>query len=167
MPKRKSKGNAKRSVSQSQEPDSRSSMRNLLVRWAAISVILTLMLSLLVAAISLSPASAAPTWQAESATPCAPIDSDGDAITNDLDPDIDGDGVVNGLDDDIDGDKILNGADTDPAATNCGKNAAPPVILPEPKSANPAADTTWIAISIVALLGLGYLVLRRMRAAKK
>jgi LPXTG-motif cell wall-anchored protein len=100
-------------------------------------------------------------------TPCAQIDSDGDAITNDLDSDIDGDEIVNGLDDDIDGDKILNGADGDPAATNCGKNAPPPVILPEPENSSTSSDSSWIAIVGVALLGFAYLVLRRVRSSKK
>lgn len=164
MPKKKSKGKAKRSQLEAEQLDTRSTLRARMVRWAAISVILALMLSLLVAAISVSPASAAPV---KTETPCAQIDSDGDAITNDLDSDIDGDEIVNGLDDDIDGDKILNGADGDPAATNCGKNAPPPVISPEVEENVSNTDTTWIAIVGVALLGFGYLVLRRVRASKK
>lgn len=167
MPKKKSK--AKRAVLEAEQLDTRTTLRARMVRWAAISVILALLLSLLVAAISVSPSSAASatTITSETSTDCAPIDSDGDAITNDVDPDIDGDEIVNGLDDDIDGDKILNGEDSDPAATNCGKNAPPPVIQPEPEENVTNADTTWIAIVGVALLGIGYLVLRRVRASKK
>jgi len=142
-----------------------------MVRWAAISVILALMLSLLVAAISVSPASAStPTPQ----TACALLDTDGDSITNDVDSDIDGDGTVNGLDDDIDGDKILNVKDTDPASTNCYDTGVVPImpavptdVSPDSKSTSAANDTTWIAIVGVALLGVGYLVLRRVRASKK
>jgi len=164
VPKKKSKGKAKRAAVEAEQLDTRSTLRTRMVRWAAISVILALMLSMLVAAISVSPSSASPL---KVETPCAQIDSDGDAITNDVDSDIDGDGTVNGLDDDIDGDKILNGEDGDPAATNCGKSAPPPVILPEPENSSTSSDSSWIAIAGVALLGIGYLVLRRVRASKK
>jgi LPXTG-motif cell wall-anchored protein len=164
VPKKKSKGKAKRAAVEAEPIDKRSTLRTRMVRWAAISVILALMLSLLVAAISVSPSSASPL---KVETPCAQIDSDGDAITNDIDSDIDGDGTINGLDDDIDGDKILNGEDGDPAATNCGKNAPPPVILPEPENLSTSTNYSWIAIAGVALLGFGYLVLRRVRASKK
>jgi hypothetical protein len=161
VPKKKSKRKSSRVLNEDQLFDARSSMRTRLVKWASISIILALVLSLLAAAVSVSPSSAA--------TPaaCEQIDTDGDAITNDVDSDIDGDGTVNGLDDDIDGDKILNVSDGDPAATNCGKNAPPPMRLPEPEQNGANAETTWIAITGVALLGIGYLVLRRVRASKK
>lgn len=169
MPKKKSK--AKRAVLETEQISSRTTLRARMVRWAAISVILALLLSLLVAAISVSPSSAAtPTPQAA----CALLDTDGDAITNDIDPDIDGDDVVNGLDEDIDGDEIMNSMDTDPASTICNDTGVLPIMpavpldnLPESKDAEMSAYTTWIAIIGVALLGIGYLVLRRVRASKK
>ena len=169
MPKKKSK--AKRAALEAEQLDTRPTLRARLVRWAAISVILALMLSLLVAAISVSPSSAAtPTPQAA----CAQIDTDGDAITNDIDPDIDGDDVVNGLDKDIDGDEIVNSMDTDPASTNCYDTGVLPIMpavpiyeLPESEDSEMSSATTWIAIVGVALLGIGYLVLRRVRATKK
>ena len=169
MPKKKSK--AKRAVLETEQISLRTTLRARLVRWAAISVILALMLSLLVAAISVSPSSAAtPTPQAA----CALRDTDGDAITNDIDPDIDGDDVVNGLDEDIDGDEIMNSMDTDPASTICNDTGVLPIMpavpldnLPESKDAEMTAGTAWIAIVGVALLGIGYLVLRRVRASKK
>ena len=168
MPKKKSK--AKRAVLEAEPVSSSSNLRARMVRWAAISVILALLLSLLVAAISVSPSSAAsPTPQAA----CALFDTDGDAITNDIDPDIDGDGVVNGLDEDIDGDEIVNSMDTDPASTICNDTGVLPIMpavpineLPESEDAKMSSDTTWIAIIVVALLGLGYLVLRRARSTK-
>jgi LPXTG-motif cell wall-anchored protein len=167
VPKKKAK--AKRAVLETEQLDTRTTLRARMVRWAAISVILALLLSLLVAAISVSPSSAAtPTPQAA----CPLFDTDGDAITNDIDPDIDGDDVVNGLDEDIDGDEIMNSMDTDPASTICNDTGVLPIMpavpldnLPEENGVN--ADTTWIAIVGVALLGIGYLVLRRVRASKK
>jgi LPXTG-motif cell wall-anchored protein len=45
--------------------------------------------------------------------------------------------------------------------------AVPIYELPESKDAEMSADTTWIAIIGVALLGIGYLVLRRVRSTKK
>ncbi len=50
-----------------------------------------------------------------------PVDTDGDGIENNLDPDIDGDGIVNGEDPDIDGDGIANGEDADPTGTTGAK----------------------------------------------
>ncbi|MFM6921122.1 MAG: hypothetical protein ACKOXZ_00010, partial [Polynucleobacter victoriensis] len=57
---------------------------------------------------------------------CAPIDTDQDGITNNVDIDIDGDGIVNGNDPDIDGDGIANKQDADPAATNCEASTTVP-----------------------------------------
>ena len=156
MPKKKSK--AKRAVLEAQQLDTRTTLRARMVRWAAISVILALLLSLLVAAISVSPSSAAtPTPQAA----CALLDTDGDAITNDIDPD-------------IDGDEIMNSMDTDPASTICNDTGVLPIMpavpldnLPESKDAEMSADTTWIAIIGVALLGIGYLMFRRVCASNK
>lgn len=169
MPKKKSK--AKRAALEAEQLDTRPTLRARMVRWAAISVILALMLSLLVAAISVSPSSAAtPTPQAA----CPLFDTDGDAITNDIDPDIDGDDVVNGLDEDIDGDEIVNSMDTDPASTNCYDTGVLPIMpavpldkLPDSEDSEVSSATTWIAIIGVALLGIGYLVLRRVRSTKK
>ena len=144
------------------------------VRWIAIGIILALASSVLAGAITSAPAQAVESSASPSVEEIMPIaevscllDNDNDGVANPDDPDIDGDGAVNGEDDDIDGDKILNGEDGDPAATNCGKNAPPPVILPEPENSSTGSDSSWIAIVAVALLGFGYLVLRRVRASKK
>lgn len=169
MPKKKLKRKQTGALNEDQRYEARSSRRNRMVKWASISIIIALVMSLLAAAVSVAPASAAtrPFTSSESPTPCLPIDSDGDGIVNDLDPDIDGDEVVNGLDEDIDGDATPNVSDTDPAATNCGQNAEPPLIQPEPENSESQTDTTWIGIIGVALLGFGYLVLRRIRRPKK
>lgn len=172
MPKKKSKRkqvSAVSAVSEDQRYEARYSRRNRMVKWASISIIIALVMSLLAAAVSVAPSSAStrPFASSESPAPCLPIDSDGDGQTNDIDSDIDGDDVVNGLDDDIDGDGTPNVSDTDPAATNCGANAEPPLIQPEPETSESQTDTTWIGVIGAALLGFGYIVLRRFRRAKK
>ena len=169
MPKKKSKRKQTSALNEDQRYEARYSRRNRMVKWASISIIIALVMSLLAAAVSVAPSSAAsrPFTSSESPTPCLPIDTDGDGITNDVDPDIDGDDIVNGLDEDIDGDGTPNVSDTDPAATNCGADAELPLIQPEPENSESQTDTTWIGVVGVALLGFGYLVLRRFRRAKK
>ena len=169
MPKKKSKRKQTSAINEDQRYEARYSRRNRMVKWASISIIIALVMSLLAAAVSVAPSSAAsrPFTSSESPTPCLPIDSDGDGQTNDIDSDIDGDDIVNGLDEDIDGDGIPNVSDTDPAATNCGADAELPLIQPEPENSESQTDTTWIGVVGVALLGFGYLVLRRFRRAKK
>lgn len=169
MPKKKSKRKPVRVINEDQLYEARSLRRTRLVKWASITIVVALVMSLLAAAVSISPSSAAirPMTSSESPTPCLPIDTDGDGQSNDIDSDIDGDEIVNGLDDDIDGDGIPNMSDTDPAATNCGQDAEPPLIQPEPENTESQNDTTWIGVLGVALLGFGYLVLRRVRRAKK
>jgi hypothetical protein len=169
VPKKKSKRKQTSAINEDQRYEARYSRRNRMVKWASISIIIALVMSLLAAAVSVAPSSAAsrPFTSSESPTPCLPIDTDGDGITNDVDPDIDGDDIVNGLDDDIDGDGTPNVSDTDPAATNCGADAELPLIQPEPENSESQTDTTWIGVVGVALLGFGYLVLRSFRRAKK
>ena len=107
----------------------------------AIVIVLALLLSLLAGAFSVAPAQAASINKSPKSVKFvqnsaesinykvpmakAPIDTDGDGIVNNEDPDIDNDGVVNANDDDIDGDGILNSGDGDPAATN-GYDTNPP-----------------------------------------
>jgi LPXTG-motif cell wall-anchored protein len=169
VPKKKSKRKQTSAINEDQRYEARYSRRNRMVKWASISIIIALVMSLLAAAVSVAPSSAASHLftSSESPTPCLPIDTDGDGITNDVDPDIDGDDIVNGLDEDIDGDGTPNVSDTDPAATNCGADAELPLIQPEPENSESQTDTTWIGVVGVALLGFGYLVLRRFRRAKK
>jgi hypothetical protein len=165
VPKRKPKRKASNAAYVAQTENSTSALKKRVIKWASISVILAILMSLMIAAISVSPSSAAtPTTEP---TVCAPIDTDGDAITNDVDSDIDGDEIVNGLDEDIDGDGILNVKDSDPAATNCGADAPPPatLIVDEPETAQ--EPTVWIASFVIAALGVGYILLRRIRRRQK
>jgi hypothetical protein len=164
MPKKKSKRKPISVMNEDQRYEARSSRRNRMVKWASISIIVALVMSLLAAAISISPSSA----QMLSSTPtaCAEIDTDGDAETNSVDSDIDGDGTVNGLDDDIDGDGLANAEDSDPAATNCGANAPLPVLFEENE---PTENTqpVWPVIFVLVAAAAGYLVLRRLRSKRK
>ncbi len=100
--------------------------RNKRLRWVSISIILALILSLLVGALSVSPTTPA------SAGVFAPhsaeselVDTDGDGIENNADSDVDGDGIVNGEDPDIDGDGIENFNDADPIDTTDVDSNAP------------------------------------------
>lgn len=139
-----------------------STMKNKLVKWASIAIVLAMVLSLLAAAVSIAPASASnPT-----PTVCASADTDGDAQSNNVDSDIDGDGTVNGLDDDIDGDGILNAVDSDPAATNCGANAPLPILYEETETQE-SQQLSWPIVLALVAAAAGYLLLRRNRASRK
>lgn len=144
------------------QDSSTTGMRNRVVKWASIAIVLAMVLSLLAAAISIAPASASnPT-----PTICASADTDGDAQSNNIDSDIDGDSIVNGLDDDIDGDGILNAVDSDPAATNCGANAPLPILYEE-KNLTENTQPSWPLILALVVAAAGYLMLRRIRSARK
>lgn len=86
-------------------------------------LVFALLLSLIAGAVSVAPAQAAnsgtfgKTVQIQNSE-VMPIDTDGDGIPNNEDPDIDNDGLVNANDSDIDGDGTSNFDDGDPAATN-------------------------------------------------
>lgn len=162
MPKKRQKRKPANAAYIAQTENSTSTLKQRVIKWASISVILAILMSLMIAAISVSPSSAA----TPAPTVCEPIDTDGDAITNDVDSDIDGDDIVNGLDEDIDGDNIVNTKDSDPAATNCGFNAPPPTLRPVADSE--AQDpSVWVASATIALLGVGYILLRRIRRKQK
>ncbi len=164
MPKKKQKRKPASAAFVAQTEGSASPLKAKIIRWASISVILAILLSLMIAAISASPS------QAASSTPvasCAPIDTDGDGITNNVDSDIDGDLTVNGLDTDIDGDGVINSKDGDPAATNCGVDAPPPITFKQDTEEQNEGVLRPVAIFVVVVLGVGYLVLRRIRRPKK
>lgn len=205
MPKKKNPRKPSNAAYVAQTESTSSALKKRMVKWASISVILAILLSLLIASISASPSQAAESTplaacagvdtngdgKFDSAdydsqpvcndtgsqdvtgqnkvmpTPCVIPDTDGDAITNDVDPDIDGDEIVNGLDDDIDGDNILNSNDGDPADTNCNDNAAPPMLPGTAGDGSAGNEIRWFAVLAILTLGLGYIVLRRIRGAKK
>lgn len=156
MPKKKSQRNSK-----PHETQSTYSVKPW-VRWAAIIAIVTLLFSVMLAAMTNTPSNAAPTETAS----CAPIDTDSDGLTNNQDPDIDGDGIVDAQDDDMDGDGILNKDDTDMAATNCGKSTAVPIMVPAPTVENFVKGITWQWVVGILAIGFGYLTLRQVRRRK-
>jgi hypothetical protein len=136
------------------------------VRWSAIIVILALLFSIMLAAITSAPSSAA--TPAQSPGICKPIDTDSDGTINNADSDIDGDGIVNGRDEDIDGDGFVNSKDNDPAATNCEKSTTPPTLNDDltldGESKSSGIEWQWI-VGVVAI-GFGYLTLRQVRRRK-
>jgi hypothetical protein len=150
--------------------------RNKVAKVGAIVMILSLLLTIFIGAMSVkastldnrlaalqagasTPASTAPNSPASSPAPSSTISSDqlgpnadldGDGIPNNQDSDIDGDGIVNGLDPDIDGDGIPNGEDKNPASTNTVDSSAPGQF---------ALDRAWQWSGAVAVLAvLGWLV---------
>jgi len=122
------------------------SARDKRLHWVSIAIILALILSLLVGALSVTPtapASAAgfSAYSADSEL----VDTDGDGIENNADSDVDGDGIVNGEDPDIDGDGIENFDDADPIdTTDVDSNAPQKPIRPEGAGDIFDQSTAWI-----------------------
>jgi hypothetical protein len=101
--------------------------RNKIARVGAIVMILSMLLTIFIGAMSVkaatlpitSPQTAPmPTSSSQPAQQGVNPDIDGDGIPNNEDPDIDGDGIDNAVDPDIDGDGIPNSKDGNPASTN-------------------------------------------------
>ena len=141
--------------------------RNNLVKIGAIVMILSLLLSIFVGAMSvLAAESATSAPVAAYAVHQAPNpDIDGDGVINNEDPDLDGDGIDNGVDTDIDGDGISNGEDGNPTSTN-ELDSVPP------KDARVESAVQWTGgIAVLAVLGwlvaLPYIRRRRGTATKR
>jgi hypothetical protein len=154
--------------------------RNKIAKIGSIVMILSLLLSIFVGAMSVKAAtpatdetpppmsSSAPVAPKPSQTPVLlgpDSDLDADGVINNEDPDIDGDGVVNGLDPDIDGDGIDNGQDGNPASTNLVDSSDPGQFV---------VDRAWQwtgGIAVLAVLGwlvaLPYIRRRRGTATKR
>lgn len=151
----------------------------------AIVLVLALLLSLLAGAFSVAPAQAAPKSairifeksvqilstapNISTADPVSPIDTDGDGIPNNEDPDIDNDGVVNATDGDIDGDGTSNFDDGDPAATN-GFDGNPPAKPGSFTFTELAENGTlgWVFAGTTFLVfGVGLLVRKRLQTRAK
>jgi hypothetical protein len=160
--------------------------RNKIAKIGAIVMILSLMLTIFIGAMSVKAATPAPgatpppmsatvpTVPAPAPAPSKPVtdvqlgpngDVDGDGIPNNVDPDIDGDGIPNGLDPDIDGDGIPNAQDPNPASTNLVDSTPPGQF---------AATQTWQwggGIGVLLVLGwlvaLPYIRRRRGTATKR
>ncbi len=142
--------------------------RDKVIRIGVIVIVLTLLLSLLAGAFSFAPAQAAAPaansatlaslvksvqiWQVSSEV----VDTAGDGIENNQDPDVDGDGVVNGEDNDIDGDGIENFDDADPIDTTDIDSKSPE------KPDRPAGVGDIIAKPSTWLPLIGFLILATM-----
>ena len=137
--------------------------RNLLVKFGAIVIILSLFLSIFVGTVASFAADRAHSQISVIQGPSPDIDGDG--IINNEDPDIDGDGIDNGLDSDIDGDGSENGQDGNPTSTN-DVDSVPP------KDARVETAFQWGGgIAVLAVLGwlvaLPYIRRRRGTATKR
>jgi hypothetical protein len=148
-----------------QNQPSRRDRRN---RAVAIGIILALIVSLLVGALSVTPTApaAANSVQIQNAD-SELVDTDGDGIENNQDPDVDGDGIVNGEDPDIDGDGIENFDDADPIDTTDVDSNAPEKPLRPAGATSPIAQSlVWIIV--VALAGgVALLALKLLRNSRK
>ena len=131
-------------------------------RIVAIWIILSLILSLLVGALSITPS---PAEAAESPAPTAVFDTDGDGIENNLDPDIDGDGVINADDNDIDGDGKANNQDGDPAGTN-GFEVEPPNVPGQVKILGTNVNNSMIPVLIGVGVAFGFTLVLVLRVLK-
>lgn len=187
MPKKKSsRPAASLGSTQNEEPKSGSQIRReRVIRMGAIVIVLALLLSLLAGAFSVAPAQAASGDSTRhfaksvqnaanaliigAADPIAPIDTDGDGIPNNQDPDIDNDGVVNANDGDIDGDGTANFDDGDPAETN-GFDGNPPA-KPGSLTFNELTENGsfyWlIGAGVVALAGIGVIMRKTLQTRAK
>lgn len=169
---------------------SRRERRNRIV---AIGIILALIMSLLVGALSVAPvppAAASPSAGAAAlastnlragaqGNPAAAnsvqvltadpkvVDTDGDGIENNEDSDVDGDGILNGEDPDIDGDGIENFDDADPIdTTDVDSNAPEKPIRPVGAVDEFVQSTAWIWVSISLLAASvisGWLLAKRRK----
>lgn len=151
------------------EPKRKPTNREITIKTGAILIVVALVLSLLAGALSFSPSAPATAGESQSvqiyAADSEPVDTDGDGIENNVDPDVDGDGIINGEDSDIDGDGIENFEDADPIGV-LGIDSKGPVkpIRPAGSEAPITEASSWIWISaLTALLALiGALVLARI-----
>lgn len=163
MPKKKSsRPAASLGSNQDSEPKSASQIRReRIVKTGAIVIVVALVLSLLAGALSFSPAQAAENpWIGKSVqiqnADVKPIDTDGDGIPNNEDPDIDNDGLVNAQDSDIDGDGTSNFEDGDPAETNGFESKTPkkPGSVSFEELTQNGGVFGWLIVGIL-LIGLG------------
>lgn len=128
----------------------------------AIWIILSLILSLLVGALSITPS---PAGAAETPAASQVFDTDGDGIENNLDPDIDGDGVINADDADIDGDGKANNQDGDPAGTN-GFEVEPPNVPGQVKVLGNNVETSMIPVLVAITFAFVFTLVFVLRARK-
>lgn len=141
------------------------------LRIVAIWIILSLILSFLVGALAFTPSSAGAAQFAQTPPLSAKsqaVDTDGDGIENNADPDVDGDGIVNGLDDDIDGDGISNFDDADPIdTTDIDSNAPQKPQRPSGTAENIFQNSAWVWISSVMVLASFFAAFFTIKRRKK
>ena len=183
MPKKKSSRPAA-SLGSNQRPEPKSAgqiKRERVVRIAAITIVLALLLSLIAGAFSITPSQAATPGSYKgqvadfkesvqiSAADESTLDTDRDGIVNNLDPDIDGDGVVNGVDPDIDGDGKPNFGDGDPAETNGidSKTPAHPEGVTVENLVKDNPGWTWLIVLGIGVITGSLLVFFRGKKLKK
>lgn len=137
-------------------------------RWVAIGIILAMVMSLLVGALSVSPSTPASANSVQIQNADSEIvDTDSDGIENNQDPDVDGDGIVNGEDPDIDGDGIENFDDADPIdTTDVDSNAPEKPIRPAGATSPIALSAVWL-FSALAALAMGLVALKLLRNRRK
>ena len=141
--------------------------RNNIVKIGAIVMILSLVLTIFVGAMSVMAAesSHSASFSLSTVHQGPSPDIDGDGVINNEDPDLDGDGIDNGVDPDIDGDGFANGQDGNPTSTN-------EVDSVPPKDARVETTVQWTGgIAVLAVLGwlvaLPYIRRRRGTATKR
>ena len=130
--------------------------RNKIVRLGAIVMILSMLITIFIGAMSVKAATLPVSSQSSTrmavsglTAPYAGVnpDIDGDGVLNNDDPDIDGDGIDNAVDPDIDNDGIENGKDGNPASTN-DVDSVPP------KDARVEVAWQWAGgVGVLAVLG--------------
>jgi hypothetical protein len=154
------------------QPKRKLTTREKTIKTGAILIVVALVLSLIAGALSFSPTTPATAAESQSvqiyAVDSEPVDTDGDGIENNVDPDVDGDGIVNGLDDDIDGDGIENFDDADPVDTNdIDSNAPEKPIRPAGSSESIDQDKAWIVAGIIGVALLAALAFWLRKRLKK
>jgi LPXTG-motif cell wall-anchored protein len=154
------------------EPKRKPTTREKTIKTGAILIVLALVLSLLAGALSFSPTTPAIAAESQSvqiyAVDSGPVDTDGDGLENNVDPDVDGDGIVNGEDPDIDGDGIENFDDADPVDTNdIDSNAPEKPSRPEAPVEILTGESSWLwvalLVGILSLIPLWILGKRRKK----
>ena len=151
MPKQ---ANRRKPAAQPSQISAPKSARDKRTKAVAITIILALILSLLVGALSITPAPPASANTVQILTADQElVDTDGDGIENNQDPDVDGDGIVNGEDPDIDGDGIENFDDADPIDTTDVDSNAPEKPIRPVGAGDPAAQSlAWLLTGSITMV---------------
>jgi hypothetical protein len=127
-----------------------------------------LFLSLLVGALSVAPTSPASAKSVHIQNVDSElVDTDGDGIENNLDPDVDGDGIVNGEDPDIDGDGLENFDDADPIDTTDIDSNSPEKPIRPAGASSPLNQAFGWFVSTLFAAGMALIALKILRNRRK